>query len=75
MYDNNLINLILLISSLLIILFGVVILIAPNEFNKWAKAMDRVIGLFDVKILSNRILWGIILLISASFLFYTAYSL
>ncbi len=72
--DHTTIDYILLFSSLLIILFGIVILVAPTEFNKWAKAMDRVVGLFDVKILSNRIIWGIILLISASFLFYTAYS-
>lgn len=68
-------NTILLTISILIILFGVLMLIAPNQFNKLSSALDRVIGLFDVKILSNRILWGIIMLISAAYLFYTTYSM
>jgi len=68
-------NTILLITSIMIILFGVLILIAPNLFDKLSNTLDRVIGLSDVKILSNRIIWGIILFISAIYLFYTAFSL
>lgn len=70
-----LIDRIIFFNSLIIILVGITMLFAPTQFNKWVNAMDRVIGLSDVKILSNRILWGIILLISATFLFYTAYPL
>lgn len=76
MYDNfDITYLILLISSLFLILFGVVMLFAPTLFDKWVVTMDRVIGLFDIKVLSNRYLWGIILLISAIFLFYTAFTI
>ena len=50
-------------------------LFAPTLFDKWVVTMDRVIGLFDIKVLSNRYLWGIILLISAIFLFYTAFTI
>ena len=76
MFENTLLyNQVLIIISFLIILVGLVKFFAPTEFNKWTNTMDKVIGLFDVKILSNRILWGIILFISSVFLFYTAYSL
>ena len=76
MFENTLLyNQVLIIISFLIILVGLVMFFAPTEFNKWTNTMDKVIGLFDVKILSNRILCGIILFISSVFLFYTAYSL
>lgn len=70
-----LLNRILFINSIIVILAGVIMLFAPTQFDKWTKKMDRIIGLIDIKILSNRIMWGFILLISAVFLFYTAYSI
>ena len=76
MFENTLLyNQILIIISVLIILVGLIMFFAPTEFDKWTNTMDKVIGLFDVKILSNRIIWGIVLFISSAFLFYTAYSL
>lgn len=73
--DYSVTNILLLIVSLLVILMGVLMLFAPSIFEKWMKSMDKVIALFDVKVLSNRFIWGIILLISAIFLFYTAFTL
>jgi len=73
--DTNLYDQILVVISLLIIMVGLIIFFAPTQFDKWTNTMDKVVGLLDIKILSNRIIWGIILLISAAFLFYTAYSL
>ena len=76
MFENTILyNQILIIISVLIILVGLIMFFAPTEFDKWTNTMDKVIGLFDVKILSNRIIWGIVLFISSAFLFYTAYSL
>ncbi len=68
-------NMILLVISIIIIFLGLVILFAPARFDKLSRTLERVLGIFDVKILTNRILWGVIFCLSAVYLFYTAYSL
>ncbi|MCH7732889.1 MAG: hypothetical protein IIB95_04965 [Candidatus Marinimicrobia bacterium] len=65
---------ILLIIAIFIVIYGVLMIVAPNVIFRMSERMDKSNPSFEISIFYHRRIWGTVFLVLGSYLFFIAYN-